>query len=316
MGWLIGALVSAVLLYVIIRLGGETRRPGHPQPGWARPLDTLPPFNAAVTKWNSLGRIGYRVETWPWEDAKMPKRSFSIPRPVQYVVLGVAIVAAGAMVWSAFQPLTPPVSSSTREALQPEDFATTEPDVQSVVFIGDSYTQGTGASSEATRWASLVATAQGWDEVNLGRGGTGYVTTSDVNGCGEAYCPNYQEMVGEAVSANPDVVVVAGGQNDFDEWQADPVAQTAAIGATLSAIRSGLPNAEIIVVGPSTPGNVNNVVSGMSNAVAEQAGLIGATFVSLIDPPVISSDMVIADGAHVRDSGHQAIADRVLSALG
>ena len=38
------------------------------------------------------------------------------------------------------------------------------------VFIGDSYTRGTGASSPALRWTSLVAAARGWQEQNLGLG--------------------------------------------------------------------------------------------------------------------------------------------------
>jgi len=67
-----------------------------------------------------------------------------------------------------------------------------------VVFIGDSYTHGTGSSSKALRWSSVVSSAEGWSEVNLGRGGTGYKATSSNNGCGLKYCPNYAEMVPQA----------------------------------------------------------------------------------------------------------------------
>ena len=44
----------------------------------------------------------------------------------------------------------------------------------SALFIGDSYTQGLRASSNAARWTTLVCQAFGWSEDNRGVGGSGY----------------------------------------------------------------------------------------------------------------------------------------------
>ena len=184
------------------------------------------------------------------------------------------------------------------------------------VFIGDSYTRGTGASSPALRWTSLVAVARGWQEQNLGLGGTGYLTTAGVKGCGQASCPSYPDVVDEAVAAEPEIVVVGGGQNDFRAFESDPQAVVDAVDETYARLRRGLPEAQLIAVGPSTPGRVTGTVKAMDAAVQKAAEANRVTYVSLIRPePVLSRDMVIADGVHVDDAGHRAIADRVLSVL-
>jgi lysophospholipase L1-like esterase len=199
----------------------------------------------------------------------------------------------------------------------PSGVPTEEADTRPVVaFIGDSYTQGVGASSTPNRWSGLVSASKDWNEYNFGRGGTGFVTTSDANGCGLAFCPNYQEMVADAVSSTPAIVVIAGGQNDFALWANDEDEENAAIAATYLAVREALPNARIIAVGPSTQGPINATVVGFDADVQAAAASVGATYVSLIDPNVIDVSYLIEDGAHVNDVGHAAIASRVLTAIG
>lgn len=185
------------------------------------------------------------------------------------------------------------------------------------VFIGDSYTAGFGASGPKLSWASMVAEDEGWKAVNLGRGGTGYLTTSGLNGCGKDYCPNYQEMVADAVKAGPDVVIVAGGQNDFTAFSQDPAAVRAAIQATFTALRKGLPDARIVAVGPSIPAATAAGPTAMSfeTAVKEASAQVGGSHISLLDPPVFTDAMILPDGAHVDDAGHAAIANRVEEAL-
>ena len=192
----------------------------------------------------------------------------------------------------------------------PSDFG------QRAVFLGDSYTRGTGASSPGVKWTSLVAAQRGWQETNLGFGGTGYLTAAGVQGCGRPVCPNYQEVVGQAVSAEPDIVVVSGGQNDFPAFETNRPGVTKAVNSTFASLRRDLPDARLIVVGPSTAGKVNPTVTGLESVVERAAQDHGATYISLNRPtPVITPNMVLPDGAHVNDEGHRAIADRVLSAL-
>lgn len=184
------------------------------------------------------------------------------------------------------------------------------------VFIGDSYTQGTGASSEERRWTTLVAEDRGWDEINLGLGGTGYLTTAGIQGCGQDFCPNYQEVVIEAADLKPRIVIVSGGQNDFLKFGQDPATVKNAINGTLKDLRKSLPKAKIVVVGPSTTGKVRGAVVDMDAAVQKSSRAVGATYISLLKPrSVIEADMVLPDKTHVDDSGHRAIAQRVLQGL-
>lgn len=181
-------------------------------------------------------------------------------------------------------------------------------------FIGDSYTQGGGADPDTARWSTVAAADMGWIEENYGRGGTGFVTTNSFLGCGLEYCPTYPEMVPEVVAAAPDVVVVAGGQNDFDAFSADPEGVRNAIMATYSGLRAGLPNAVIVAVGPSTTWGVDDAATRFDAIVREAAASVNGSYVSLLDPYVIDPAFVLADG-HVNNDGHRAIAGRVVAAL-
>ncbi|WP_158437810.1 SGNH/GDSL hydrolase family protein [Naasia lichenicola] len=182
-------------------------------------------------------------------------------------------------------------------------------------FIGDSYSQGNGASSESLRWTSLLSAREQWKEMNFARGGSGYISTSGVTGCGLAYCPSYLEMVPEVIASRPDIVVVAGGQNDFDDLEMDRYAEGSRIAAVYRALRDGLPDALIVAVGPSTPGLVAGAVVELDSEVQDAAGAVNGIHVSLSEPNAISRASLGPDGVHVDDSGHAAIAARVAAAV-
>jgi lysophospholipase L1-like esterase len=190
-----------------------------------------------------------------------------------------------------------------------------EPGDTAAVFLGDSYTEGWGASDPSSRWSALVAAEAGWVELNQGQGGTGFVTTSGRGGCGLDYCPTYLERVPDVINAQPDIVVIAGGQNDLMALAADPDAVRAALVETYTLIREGLPQARIIAVGPSTAQPGNELIAELDEWVQATATSVGADYVSLIDPVVIEPEMVDVDGVHVNDAGHEAIADRVLAGI-
>jgi lysophospholipase L1-like esterase len=170
-----------------------------------------------------------------------------------------------------------------------------------------------GASQHSKRWTTLVAASQGWQEDNLGRGGTGYLTTAGIAGCGRVVCPDYQGMLSQLITLNPPIVVVAGGQNDQLQ---DPTREKAAIEGFYRDLRKGLPSAQIIAVGPSSPDPVpgRHLVE-INDQVRTSAAAIGALYVDLLHPSVITSRMVLADKTHVGDAGHAAIAARVEVAL-
>lgn len=232
-------------------------------------------------------------------------------------VLGLLLLlAVTAVVWYlAWQRSVAPIDpSSVRASAVAGPTAEVAPR-PTAVFLGDSYVQGQGASTSSSRWSSLVASGRGWDEVNLGLGGTGYVTTAGPEGCGLEFCPSIEAQVTPAVARAPDVVVVSGGQNDLTRYADDPETVDAAVTAVFTELRRQLPRARLIAVGPSTPQAGSDAVEGLDADVRSAAAAAGAEFVSLLDPSVITPGVVTSDGAHVDDAGHRAIADRVLATV-
>lgn len=117
------------------------------------------------------------------------------------------------------------------------------------------------------------------------------------------------------MTLNPPVVVVAGGINDFDQFARDPTDIVNAIYNTMGTLRTGLPTARIIAVGPSAAGEVPPFVTAYEGVVRDAVDAIDGEFVSLTDPDAVSEGMLDPDGVHVDDSGHAAIAAAVERAL-
>ena len=231
------------------------------------------------------------------------------------IVVGgiVAAVALGGAERPWAGPVQPPAGPGAAPSAAPSP--SIAPGDTAAVFLGDSYTEGWGASDPSRRWSALVAAEVGWVELNQGQGGTGFVTTSGRGGCGLDYCPTYVERVPDVISAQPDIVVIAGGQNDLMALAGDPDAVRAALVETYTLIRQGLPQARIIAVGPSTARPGNELIVELDEWVQATASSVGADYVSLIDPVVIEPSMVDFDGVHVNDAGHEAIAERVLAGI-
>ena len=82
-----------------------------------------------------------------------------------------------------------------------------------VVFFGASSVEGSGASTPERRFTSILAQAMGWDEVNLGIGGTPVAGRSDD---GELVDENSGiARVPDVLDAKPDLVFILYGANDF-----------------------------------------------------------------------------------------------------
>ncbi|PUB25584.1 lysophospholipase L1-like esterase [Promicromonospora sp. AC04] len=178
------------------------------------------------------------------------------------------------------------------------------------LFVGDSYTVGQGSSAPEKRWSTIVADKMGWAERNEAQGGTGYVSRS-------VTIPklSYGEQLRAASKEGVDVVVIAGGQNDFDELEEDPELVFSAVARAFKTAHQKFPDARIIAVGPSTPWEIGLEARALDSAVRAAAEQQGATYVSLIDPDVVLDQYVHEDGIHVTDEGYAAIAHRVISQI-
>lgn len=176
-------------------------------------------------------------------------------------------------------------------------------------FLGDSYTAAYGIEDHLLGWPTIVAQAMRWQEKNFGRGGTGYLSES-------SYGPSYRNRLGEVAAVNPNVVVVAGGVNDQKLYATNPGAVAQAVADTYSLLREAFPNTQIIAVGPTFLSDVTPDLIALDQDVENAARVIGAQYVSMIWPTyVLRPDMFLGDALHVDEQGHQAIAERILSAI-
>lgn len=184
-----------------------------------------------------------------------------------------------------------------------------------VVFLGDSYTAGVGASDKALGWASLVGEAEGWRVRNLARGGTGYAAR--VTGeaapaaCGRDECPAFGEMAREGASLVPDIVIVSGGRNDIGQTPVD--ADVADFFDTLSA---AYPGSRIYVTDVLWHDQAPDAVQELSRVVEADAQRVGAVWLDIGQPLAGDSGLFAPDGVHPNDAGHEAIAQAVIAALG
>ncbi|MEU4384061.1 SGNH/GDSL hydrolase family protein [Promicromonospora sp. NPDC023805] len=178
------------------------------------------------------------------------------------------------------------------------------------LFVGDSYTVGQRSSAPEKRWSTIVADDMGWTERNVADGGTGFVSRHPDQGR-----LSYVEQLRSVHPRGVDIVVIAGGQNDFPELSTTPAAVFSAVASTYEVAARRFPDAEIIAVGPSTPWDIGLEARALDSAVRAAADKHGATYVSLLDPDVVRDQYVDADGTHVNDEGYAAIARRVVSQI-
>ncbi len=174
-----------------------------------------------------------------------------------------------------------------------------------VAFIGDSYSQGIGASTIGSRWTTLAAASMGWSELNLSEGGTGYTTSY------EGKQTDYSTKIAEVAAAKPDIVVISGGRNDYQAGNST-VAGTAAV-TLLGMLHSVVPDADLVVVSPVWDSSVPpEEFDEMANGIEMAAVSSGVEFVNIGEPLAAHPEMMAADGLHPNDAGHHAIAERVV----
>jgi len=187
-------------------------------------------------------------------------------------------------------------------------WAGTTPDAPFVSFIGDSWTEGTGATDEVG-YAHRTGRLLGWKHRVLGVGGSGYVRggSDDVP---------FDERILPAVSGSPDVVVVQGSINE----RSTPSPELAAAVADMLGrlVRAAGPDTAVVVLGAShVPGVPDREVDRVNDVVRSRAARLGLRFVDVAlevwsDP---ADPSIWADPSHVNDVGARQIAARLAPVL-
>ncbi len=256
----------------------------------------------------------------------MPNMRFGV-RFWQTVGLIVLSVCTGALMVSAWWHVRPnqvvdyagssasptaKTSAKTTPSASGKATATATPDErQAAVFMGDSYVAGTNGGG--VRWTKLVAAELGWREINLGRAGTGYLTS--VTGakakstCGQNECPSFPDMLPQVVDAAPQVVVLASSSN--------PTTDLTEVSLKLFRdLRKELPEARIIILSPlwratAYPASLENL-GRILKKNAEQAGV---DYVEVGSPLEGHPELISADGVNPNAAGQRALAKAIGAAL-
>ena len=178
---------------------------------------------------------------------------------------------------------------------------------RTVAFIGDSWTDGVGAS-RSRGFPALTAELLGWGYTELGMSGGGYV----VPGAGGPF----GSRIAEAVAGAPDVIVVQGSLNeqriDLRELR------RAALDTLTRLYQQADPATDILVVGaPYAPGTDRARIDRVNDAVSDAAAAVGLPFVdpaaeNWTDP---DDPELWADPIHPNDAGHRDIAEHLAPIL-
>lgn len=216
-----------------------------------------------------------------------------------------AVVASGlcGVLLAGVAVVVAPHSHSVVQSASAQRSAEVGPAVPSVTFIGDSWTEGYGATA-LRGYAVLTGEQLGWRYEVLGVGGSGY----DVKGRGSTFA----ERIDRAVSTHPDVIVVQGSLN---ERTSRPASLRPAARDTLERLRAAAgPDTKILVVGASyTPGTPSATINWINGLVRDGAVAAGLTFVN----PAVqewtnpADKRIWSDPNHPNDAGYQLIADHL-----
>lgn len=171
-------------------------------------------------------------------------------------------------------------------------------------ILGDSYTQGTGATSVGETWARFGLSALGYDIFPEGIGGAGYLTTGTT-----APDTRMTARLG-AMPVGPDLIVLALGYNDSAGSQSTIATNHV---ATVAAARAAWPNARIVTLGPWTPLGATANLTTTKNTLATSSSSVGVDFIDIEN--IINSTNAVAfgngDNVHPNAAGHQYLGNQI-----
>lgn len=207
-----------------------------------------------------------------------------------------------------------------------------------VLFLGDSITEGVGASSKDTCYVSVFGKISGAEVKNFGISGT-RIAAQKIPSENERHDKDFMSRVAE-MDENADVVVVFGGTNDFGHGDArigkfdsrDEYTFYGAMHILCTKLINKYPDAEIVFMTPlhrlSEDEEVNEIgirneapLSGYVDVIKEVAGFYGLPVLDLfnmsgIQPKVdVIRERYMPDGLHPSDAGAKKIAERLCAFL-
>ncbi|WP_336208508.1 SGNH/GDSL hydrolase family protein [Nonomuraea sp. LPB2021202275-12-8] len=179
-----------------------------------------------------------------------------------------------------------------------------------VMFVGDSFTVGSGPVPRWRTYAAEAARLLGWQPVVAGAGGTGYLNEGRV---GRTFRQSFEAEL--AWRPAPDVLVISGGHNDC-RWSSPQVRSAAA--KLVQEARATWPRARVVMVGPIWLDRAPAKAYRVRDALAEVAGREAVPF---LDPmrerweSGAEAETVLPDGVHPTYAGHVLLGKWLAGAL-
>jgi lysophospholipase L1-like esterase len=178
-------------------------------------------------------------------------------------------------------------------------------------FLGDSYSQGTGAPSVARNWAAAAAAQLQMDAWSDGVGGAGWNSSG-------ANAPAARVAKGIAVLTRaPDMVVAALGYNDAGADAAGLASLRTRYDATAAAIRAAWPEAQLVTLGPWTPLGATVGLGSIKAALVQAAAAHRSAFVDAENLVGVGNRGIYTgtDNVHPTAQGHLYLGRRIGQAI-
>lgn len=207
-----------------------------------------------------------------------------------------------------------------------------------MVFLGDSITQGAGATKKENVYLEVCAKKLGAKAVNFGVGGTRIAP--QITPSAEAFCDEYFLLRAKKMDKDADLVVVFGGTNDFGHGDApfgrigdkDPATFCGAYDALIEYLMATYGKEKLIIVYPlrrrnetATNGDGSKTEGSRplaeyhdaEKAIAEKCGLKSVDFWNDgdLNPNTPDGNENFADGLHPNDIGHRLLGEKLAEAI-
>jgi lysophospholipase L1-like esterase len=299
------ALVAADVQAAVTAVRGTYVDVGEPLAGNAAAIgpDHLHPNVAATRCWPQRSRRSCRASVARMRRQRRRQlRSALAMTSVGLVVVLVIVIAyvltrpsgvAGAGVAPGFPQGIAPIASSAPHRV--------------ALWIGDSYTAATGATSQDTGEACLTSTALGWECELDAEGGTGFIADGHANS--DTYGPLITRLANDVTDGDrPQIIVVDAGRADGNVLT--PQSQTA-MTTYFDKLGADYKSVPIVIITPyliSSPPTAFQTVRAWMVAQAQQRHWFAIDPISEGWINSTSASMTIADKSHPNPAGHQYIA--------
>ena len=256
--------------------------------------------------------LGMKLANLGLQKNRIPGKSVSRSTRMGFIAtvmcIGLSIFSTPAIFSSELNLGERPVSVTAKPTPSP-----TRP--ANVVFLGASITSGYGVTP-SRNWPALVSSQLGWQSTNLARFGTGFTHGYSTGMCRTKECKSVAAMAKLAISLRPDAVVISGGRNDCIQALTNPSGTRDAIRQTLTSLRTGLPDAQIIsmavVLNDKKP--TPQCYLDINSWIAQASSSNSISYISDVSYWLTGkSKLMTTDGIHPTTLGHAEIARRFVN---